>query len=644
MIFNKKIDFYTGITFFIISSFSLYAQDQKPCFTLTYSKGCIPFNTRAITCFGVDNATYSFDGGITFSANISFTFTVANLQSNENRKTFPIIQSVPGSGGSLKDTLYIEVFRPKTPVFDYAYCSGNKIKFNLLDTLYDNIFINFGNGQTNSYNSKSNFEYEYASSATNVITIKGYFDNGQPISEQINCSDTTFTLSIINTLKKASIDSLIVQDENKIKLTFQLQAHYTYFLEEKIGTDNFRRIQNIDNTKKSLILSKKELSSNIYCYRVNTYDSCHINPNNYLNELCSYQFNVSAENGLNVLNWSDFSNGLFASYNIYKNSQLVKTFTHPDSVSWKDTDIKCLVDDCYYLEVRTKIQDDLRVFTSFSRSVCVTGNTVEMPIAVSAIYASVEGNNIIVRWNKPNDTQIGKFLVFKSENGGAFTKTQITEDSLTDSNAHIFENQYCYKVQLLDKCGNSSAKSKTTCPVLLKNRKQAQDHLLEWSAYKGFSNDEYTLEQLDQEDNVLKNIAVLASNELSFIHLATAFDRDQMIYRIKTSSLDNAAFVSYSNKVIVTTKPDIEVPDAFTPNNDGLNDTFDVIVQLLKSFEIKIYNRWGNPIFESDNINKSWDGKVNGEEAIEGTYTYVIKGIDELNRVFLNKGVLLLIR
>jgi gliding motility-associated-like protein len=66
---------------------------------------------------------------------------------------------------------------------------------------------------------------------------------------------------------------------------------------------------------------------------------------------------------------------------------------------------------------------------------------------------------------------------------------------------------------------------------------------------------------------------------------------------------------------------DLSVPNAFSPNNDGHNDLFVIggWEKCVTEFSIRIYNRWGEKVFESDNLTKSWDGKYKtGEEALGG--------------------------
>jgi gliding motility-associated-like protein len=63
-------------------------------------------------------------------------------------------------------------------------------------------------------------------------------------------------------------------------------------------------------------------------------------------------------------------------------------------------------------------------------------------------------------------------------------------------------------------------------------------------------------------------------------------------------------------------------PNAFTPNNDGVNDLFLPIGSDVVKFKLTIYNAWGQRVFESTQIEKGWDGKVEGKPAPIGTYLY----------------------
>ena len=66
------------------------------------------------------------------------------------------------------------------------------------------------------------------------------------------------------------------------------------------------------------------------------------------------------------------------------------------------------------------------------------------------------------------------------------------------------------------------------------------------------------------------------------------------------------------------------MPNAFTPNSDGNNDNIKASGQGFDSYELQIFNRWGEVIFKSMDIATAWDGTYQGSEQPIGLYMYQI--------------------
>jgi len=69
----------------------------------------------------------------------------------------------------------------------------------------------------------------------------------------------------------------------------------------------------------------------------------------------------------------------------------------------------------------------------------------------------------------------------------------------------------------------------------------------------------------------------------------------------------------------------LEIPNAISPNNDGINDLFQANTKLDIQAECTIYNRWGNEIHKSNNIHNLWNGQYKGKDVPCGTYFYVLE-------------------
>ncbi|CAN5409054.1 hypothetical protein BH23BAC1_BH23BAC1_35230 [soil metagenome] len=80
-----------------------------------------------------------------------------------------------------------------------------------------------------------------------------------------------------------------------------------------------------------------------------------------------------------------------------------------------------------------------------------------------------------------------------------------------------------------------------------------------------------------------------------------------------------------TTEVLVSCEPAIFGPNAFSPNGNNLNETFRLHTRYITDFDIKIFNRWGELIFQANDINFEWDGIYRGRLVQNGTYPYVIR-------------------
>ena len=83
---------------------------------------------------------------------------------------------------------------------------------------------------------------------------------------------------------------------------------------------------------------------------------------------------------------------------------------------------------------------------------------------------------------------------------------------------------------------------------------------------------------------------------------------------------------SNTDTVSVTVRSELFIPSLFTPNEDNVNDEFHADGFGVASFVLKVYDRWGRLLFESDSIEKGWDGRNNGQYVESGNYTWTVQG------------------
>ncbi|MCF2520475.1 gliding motility-associated C-terminal domain-containing protein [Dyadobacter sp. CY351] len=95
----------------------------------------------------------------------------------------------------------------------------------------------------------------------------------------------------------------------------------------------------------------------------------------------------------------------------------------------------------------------------------------------------------------------------------------------------------------------------------------------------------------------------------------------------------------------VRRRENLNVPTAFTPDGDGKNEILMPVINEITSLNyFKIYNRWGELMFYTKDMNKGWDGTFAGKQAISGTYVWMIEGISNEGKVMRKNGSVMLIK
>ena len=96
-------------------------------------------------------------------------------------------------------------------------------------------------------------------------------------------------------------------------------------------------------------------------------------------------------------------------------------------------------------------------------------------------------------------------------------------------------------------------------------------------------------------------------------------------YWVKLRVMNSNSSCIYRDSVrVILEKSQLDVPNFFTPNGDGVNDEWRVAYTSIKNYKCVVFNRWGSVVFTSTDPNKGWDGNVRGRPAAEGTYYYII--------------------
>jgi gliding motility-associated-like protein len=123
----------------------------------------------------------------------------------------------------------------------------------------------------------------------------------------------------------------------------------------------------------------------------------------------------------------------------------------------------------------------------------------------------------------------------------------------------------------------------------------------------------------------------------------TVYPTEDAVYTLTANSTVGCGAGSSSAKIKVFR--DIFIPNAFTPNEDGRNDKFQVIAaNNYKQFRLLIFNKWGKVLYSSSNINSYWDGRYKSELQATGAYVYYVEMRTASNKKIIRKGTVMLLR
>jgi gliding motility-associated-like protein len=131
----------------------------------------------------------------------------------------------------------------------------------------------------------------------------------------------------------------------------------------------------------------------------------------------------------------------------------------------------------------------------------------------------------------------------------------------------------------------------------------------------------------------------------ALIYNPISLPKDNIKYTVRVSDV-NGCFADDTILVhLYNLDAGLYVPNAFTPNGDGKNDTFKPIELGMKTLDLfRIYNRWGELVYSTTDINKGWDGTYKGRGQDQANYVWYAEGTDYRGNKVKKKGNVILIR
>ena len=320
---------------------------------------------------------------------------------------------------------------------------------------------------------------------------------------------------------------------------------------------------------------------------------------------------------------------------------------------------------CYFVEAVH--QDGKRKSTS--NKSCVSTKMPRHPAYINADYATVAGETVshesIVKLSFTYDPlgEIWDFDIVRGKNFGNLNFTVEKLKNLHDNPVIYYDTvpyatiNYYYRMEAKDICNRMVDSSNIAGPIVLKTERDSLKINLSWTPYLEWRGGVgryyiYRIILNTQPDTILLDsvnyrITTYSDNLKDLLNQGVeGYIRYYILAREKEGNPYGIYGQSRSNIVEVHIKPDVYIPNAFTPDGDGQNEKIGPIFTFdSKTFYFVIYDRWGGKVLEtSDKNNRFWDGTVRGgQKAAPGIYIYYLKLTTRSSLIIEKRGTISLI-
>lgn len=300
--------------------------------------------------------------------------------------------------------------------------------------------------------------------------------------------------------------------------------------------------------------------------------------------------------------------------------------------------------------------------TSTSNVACSNASNAVVPAKQYFRKISVQNNNEMkVVTLSDTSLELSSYRLFRSLSPGfgfipvaevPFSTDEVI--SFTDSSALVTQTPYFYRVGLIDSCGVTVFRSPPS-PSMHLTGHLSDDSLnvqLQWNFYSSWDSvgsgvRHYRIVSVNDGKKTIIDSVSSAQNWYDYQLEDDITLGANLCFEIEaiedSGNVYGFADTALSNQVCFYKNTKIYVPSAFRPT--GINNVFRPVIAYgnVSEYEMIIYNRWGQNVFETSSVDLGWDGLVNGQMAQLGAYVYIIRIKNFSGSVKVQSGTFILL-
>ena len=611
--------------------------------------GCSPFNTIVVDKSGGTDIRYDFYYTKKTPTQLD---TIGNLSPsnayfvNTSTSVYTILQYGKKNGQKMYACKNVTVRPNNKPKFSFSQC-GSSVEIAVpkaSENYYEYYEITWNNNLATKVKIDSS-QLPFAISKTVTfpadLKVEG-FPKGPAGCTAVN-NQTALALTPANYPNgfilpyDPNIDQLEMPNKGSAILTFRGSENplgYNLNIRDNIPNSSFSLFKS--GVKPGEIKVNIPDSTKSYCFYL-TRSIC----NEYTSEVCTIpqkEIPIIADNKIE-LNWHYYPNNI----NNRPITPLINTLDKIVSIEKKegntitevgvlsnDTKFSELISTCLkgvFYRVKIKVSGFLQGYKYnslvYSNWEEVKANILSPPAITDLVATITDNNGVKIEFTNNSNwaIPIKRFYLNNSVN----QKIDSVNATITSFNEILTTDalNQCFTMGFVDNCGNISKLSPQVCPTYLSAL--ANDDL-EWSLKSPFGLGiikEFELISVDEKSGVEFSNGVFKSNENS---TSPNYDGIETEAKFKIKTLNENNRISFSNTIKIPLDVLFFLPEAFTPNNDGLNDKLKAFGRFgrVESYNLNIFDRWGAHMVNLKDPKEEWDGNVLNKQISSGVYNYTI--------------------